>query len=248
MMLSKEVHNFAEKDAEQIAQSLKNVKYLSHTLDKSDSVIDRMPPDRIFSVRVQCLFKTLDKTYRLCWKYIVDDEVQIDPDLNMLVMSLSKAIYGEGKMKLHYSRIDEDGVRKELSDTDVGAATRIKASKAIMAADEEDDIIVDDLDLPEDLPSSDGEFADDIDDLSDQVDDIQDSLDDMVEDQPTIEIDNNISGHYIAECDNCHGIFISALMESDQKVDSISGICPLCEKESDALIKWIVKDVERDDN
>lgn len=64
------------------------------------------------------------------------------------------------------------------------------------------------------------------------------------EDSPSIETDNNIAGHYIAECNRCHGVFISALMESDQHVEFLSGVCPLCEKESDQYIKWVIKPVE----
>ena len=64
------------------------------------------------------------------------------------------------------------------------------------------------------------------------------------EDSPGIETDNNIAGHYIAECNRCHGVFISALMESDQHVEFLSGVCPLCEKESDQYIKWVIKPVE----
>ncbi len=65
--------------------------------------------------------------------------------------------------------------------------------------------------------------------------------DNMVEDDPDIEVDNNIENHYIAECDICHGIFISAVVESDQDVQSITGICPLCGKESDQNLNWVVK-------
>ena len=64
------------------------------------------------------------------------------------------------------------------------------------------------------------------------------------EDSPSIETDNNIAGHYIAECNRCHGVFISALMESDQHVEFLSGVCPLCEKESDQYIKWVIKPVK----
>ena len=64
------------------------------------------------------------------------------------------------------------------------------------------------------------------------------------EDGPSIETDNNIAGHYIAECNRCHGVFISALMESDQHVEFLSGVCPLCEKESDQYIKWVIKPVK----
>lgn len=118
----------------------------------------------------------------------------------------------------------------------------IKASSAIMAADDDDafDALTND-------DVSDDSFGDSIDDLSNQVEDLQDSIDDVTEDNVTIDTDNNISNHYIAECDNCHGIFISAVIESDQHVKSISGVCPLCEKESSQLLKWIIRDVADDD-
>lgn len=89
-------------------------------------------------------------------------------------------------------------------------------------------------------------FNDNIDDLSDQIDELQDSIDDIEPDSPNIELDNNIANHYIAECDLCHGVFISAMVESNQEVEAISGICPLCEKESEQYLKWIIKDISED--
>ena len=62
------------------------------------------------------------------------------------------------------------------------------------------------------------------------------------QDGATIEVDNNIANHLIAECQNCHGIFISAMIASDQVVESINGVCPLCSKETEQFLKWIVKD------
>ena len=62
------------------------------------------------------------------------------------------------------------------------------------------------------------------------------------QDGTTIEVDNNIVNHLIAECQNCHGIFISAMIASDQPVESINGICPLCNKNTEQFLKWIVKD------
>lgn len=70
------------------------------------------------------------------------------------------------------------------------------------------------------------------------------SVDDIQEDDPTIEIDNNISRHYIAECERCHGIFISSVSVSDQDIDSISGICPLCDHETTQWLNWVVEEVE----
>ena len=70
--------------------------------------------------------------------------------------------------------------------------------------------------------------------------------DTISQDEPAIDTDNNIVNHYIAECDACHGIFISAVVESDQVIDHISGMCPLCQKDSDQKLKWIIKPVETD--
>lgn len=106
----------------------------------------------------------------------------------------------------------------------------ITASRRIVAADENDF-------------ETDYDIADTIDDISDSVDDIQDTIDDIDEDDVDIELDNNIANHYIAECDRCHGIFISAMIESDQDVEKISGTCPLCDKETDQYLKWIVKSI-----
>ena len=83
---------------------------------------------------------------------------------------------------------------------------------------------------------------DSLDDMQDTLEDIQDDVEDISEDDETIEVDNNISDHYIAECEKCHGIFISAVIESDESVESIHGKCPLCEKDSEQFLKWVVKD------
>lgn len=87
------------------------------------------------------------------------------------------------------------------------------------------------------------EFLDDS--FEEPVDDTSfEDENDIHEDDPTIEIDNNISGHYIAECERCHGVFISAVTESDQEVESISGICPLCDHETTQWLNWVVVDVK----
>lgn len=114
----------------------------------------------------------------------------------------------------------------------------IKRSQRITAA-EEDEFETDDLMYDEDEG-----LGDTLDDIADNVEDIQDSMDDVREDDIDIEVNNNIEGHYIAECNNCHGVFISAVVESDQEIDHVSGICPLCEKESEQYLKWIIKSVE----
>lgn len=113
----------------------------------------------------------------------------------------------------------------------------MKIHKRIYAAEDEFDI-TDDM-----IESTDG-FEDTLDTLADNVQDVQDTVDEIQEDDTNIEIDNNIADHYIAECERCHGVFISAVIESDQDINSITGICPLCDHETTQDLKWIIKDVE----
>lgn len=82
-------------------------------------------------------------------------------------------------------------------------------------------------------------------DILNEEDDLgldEDMGEDGQQDGSTIDVDNNITNHLIAECQNCHGIFISAMLASDQIIESISGVCPLCSKETEQFLKWIVKD------
>lgn len=87
-------------------------------------------------------------------------------------------------------------------------------------------------------------IQDTLDDVQDSVDDMQDAVEDVEEDAVNIDTDNNISNHYIVECEMCHGIFISAMTESEQEVSEISGVCPLCEEDTTQRIKWVIHDVE----
>ena len=114
--------------------------------------------------------------------------------------------------------------------------TKNRASK-ITAADEDfetEDFETEDFEDPD--------IEDSLDDMADTIDDIQDDIDDIEEDDVSIEVENNITDHYIAECEKCKGIFISAVVESDQELTSISGVCPLCEAEGEQLLKWVIKD------
>jgi hypothetical protein len=105
-------------------------------------------------------------------------------------------------------------------------SAKVTASTRIVAADED-------------------AVADSLDDLSDSVDDLQDDMEEIREDDPNIEIENNIENHFIAECGSCGGIFISAMLQSDQEIDHITGICPLCERETNQYLKWVIKKVSR---
>lgn len=92
----------------------------------------------------------------------------------------------------------------------------------------------------EDPDADEGTEDEDVDNLDEPLDD------ELQQDSSTIEIDNNITNHLIAECQNCHGIFISAMIASDQLIDSINGVCPLCNKDTEQSLLWIVKDYPED--
>lgn len=115
--------------------------------------------------------------------------------------------------------------------------------KSIFAAEDDNDMTIDDEfddfgepDIDSDEGIEDAEIEEPVEPL------------DVQEDDSNVEIYNNISNHYIVECENCHGIFISALTESDQEVEGIKGICPLCEKETTQYAKWIVRELEEEED
>lgn len=126
---------------------------------------------------------------------------------------------------------------KKNKKIEANTSKSVMRRKKIMAAVGDDDF---DMDIDE-MEDTDG-IMDAIDDVADDVEDIQDAVDDIKDDQVEIAINNNIADHYIAECDSCNGIFISAVVESDQDIDHVSGVCPLCGKETDQYLKWIIKD------
>lgn len=169
-----------------------------------------------------------DKTINLSFEYVVsDDEIYCSDDVG----SLAKLI----KSKL-------------LGDVTAAASDRPLTSVAVTAADDDEDTeepAVDDFSGFDEFDEfgDPADIADSVDDLADSVDELQDRIDETDPDEVNIDIDNNIDGHYIAECERCHGVFISAVVESDQVVDSISGICPLCEKETTQYLKWVIKAV-----
>lgn len=96
----------------------------------------------------------------------------------------------------------------------------------------------------EDFMNDPYDFSEAVDDLAENVQEVQDTIDDMDEDDPSIEVNNNIEDHLIAECERCHGIFISAILQSDMEIDHVTGTCPLCGRESNQYLKWVVKPAE----
>lgn len=110
----------------------------------------------------------------------------------------------------------------------VHAKTNFDSKRRIFA---DENVFADELDF--DAPDLDASDAEDI---------HEDMGEDGQQDNTAIDIDNNITNHLIAECENCHGIFISAMLASDQVIDSINGVCPLCNKDTEQALKWIIKD------
>ena len=138
---------------------------------------------------------------------------------------------------------DSKGIYSDCDVSEVSEAilSAIRGT-TITAADENEDAMgFDDPSFEDDFGA---EFGDDEDLIVDENLEVEDEEYEDPESDPAIETDNNIAGHYIVECDRCHGVFISALMESEQPVEYLTGICPLCEKESDQYVKWVVKSVE----
>lgn len=86
-------------------------------------------------------------------------------------------------------------------------------------------------------------ILDAVDDVADSVEEIQDNIEDVHEDYVDIAVNNNITDHYIAECERCQNVFISAVIRTEEDVESVHGVCPLCHEETDQYLKWYIKDV-----
>ena len=127
-------------------------------------------------------------------------------------------------------------VKKNVNKVKASSDTSKSKKVYVKAAEGDDDAFMDEMEDDESL-------MDAIDDVADNVEDLQDSVDDIQEDEVEIMINNNIADHYIAECERCNGVFISAVVESDQVIDHVSGTCPLCGKDTDQYLKWVIKSV-----
>lgn len=230
MKVSQQIKMYATDDIASIIKMASHksgidFKLKSLKFDMDSYEIDSKSEEEDVSVMAIASVEGDGESFEFHWEYLIDgDDIYIEDSERELANSMC-------------NRFKESKKR-------VTSSVNTRGKSRIVAADEDFDELTDD----EEPVVDDGEgFTDSIDDLSDQVDDIQDQVDDIQEDGVTIDTDNNISNHYIAECDNCHGIFISAVIESDQKVDKITGVCPLCEKESEQYLRWVVKDVNNDD-
>lgn len=119
---------------------------------------------------------------------------------------------------------------------------RIATFKPVMAAEEEmseNPFELDDVDSMQDT----------VEDMSDTLDDIQDAIEDTdtAPSDTVLDMENNISDHYVAECERCHEVFISAVVESETPVDSVEGECPCCHEHTTQYLKWIIRDVKNEE-
>lgn len=185
-----------------------------------------------------------EDSFDLTWEYIVTgDDVYVSGDPESIAESILNAY--------EYHKHHLTGSKKIYSNTRIKSirkgkgSTRIK-NKYIVAA-EGDELEEDDESLSNNQYNTgegfEADFAESVDDLADTAEELQDAIEDIEEDDVDIEIDNNIADHYIAECDICLGVFISATEESNQEVEKTAGICPLCGKESEQYLKWVIKSI-----
>lgn len=211
MKTSEYIKQYADEDANSAIEGFNKRNNKSATI--SDVSVSKLTNGKYEAVATA----TVDgNDFNLNWNYTIDNDGYVDSDLD------TEQLYGC------------------LSETAEAIESAIASSKtAITAADDDPDA---DLSEPADndfiYDDGDDSVSDNLDDIADSVEDLQDSVEDIDEDDLQIDMDNNISDHYIAECDNCHGIFISSMIVSDQDVDSISGICPICDKDSTQYLKW----------
>lgn len=179
-----------------------------------------------------------------------DVQIVLDIDGDQQAVNFQYYLQPDGNVELSD---DLDNVIQSV-DSRIMPGQNTADLQTITAADDfdSDDFDDDDFDeiphepVEDDTVADDDSITDTLNDMSEQLDDLQDDITDPSnEDDINIDINNNIDNHYIAECEKCHGIFISSLIASDQRVESIHGVCPLCDKESDQYLKWIVEAVEQ---
>lgn len=178
-----------------------------------------------------------------------DVQIVLDIDGDQQAVNFQYYLQPDGNVELSD---DLDNVIRSVDNRIMSEQSTVNLQTITAADDFDSDDFDDDFDeiphapVEDDTVADDDSITDTLNNMSEQLDDLQDDISDPSnEDDINIDINNNIDNHYIAECEKCHGIFISSLIASDQRVESIHGVCPLCDKESDQYLKWIVEAVEQ---
>lgn len=225
MSLTSEMHRIAKEDINDIVSMLNEDGF------KTSVVSMESDPDEIdekMTQQIHAVLKINGETKDVDFKY----EINLSPD----------TVYIQKPCEEIVSDIERSVKNRVSESMRISKSASSVTSSSITAAD--DDFESDDFSDETDPTDSTDSLSDNIDDIADTVEDIQDTIDDVQEDDVNIQVENNISDHYIAECERCHGIFISSVIRSEQPLEKISGTCPLCDRQTDQYLKWVVKDVK----
>ena len=228
MSLTSEMHRIAKEDINDIVSMLNEDGF------KTSVVSMESDPDEIdekMTQQIHAVLKINGETKDVDFEY----EINLSPD----------TVYIQKPCEEIVSDIERSVKNRVSESMRISKSASSVTSSSITAADDdfESDDFSDETD-PTDPTDSTDSLSDNIDDIADTVEDIQDTIDDVQEDDVNIQVENNISDHYIAECERCHGIFISSVIRSEQPLEKISGTCPLCDRQTDQYLKWVVKDVK----
>lgn len=223
------VMSMAQEDAKYIADRLMQKHTVVDVKDiKVTKVSDAAVDAEEIEYNVQIVLDIDDDQQAVNFQYYLqpDGNVELSEDLDNVIQSVDNRIMSEQSTVNLQTITAADDFDSDDFDADFDEIPHEPV---------EDDTVADD-----------DSITDTLNNMSEQLDDLQDGITDPSnEDDINIDINNNIDNHYIAECEKCHGIFISSLIASDQRVESIHGVCPLCDKESDQYLKWIVEAVEQ---
>ena len=225
MSLTSEMHRIAREDINDIVSMLNEDGF------KTSVVSMESDPDEIdekITQQIHAVLKINGETKDVDFEY----EINLSPD----------TVYIQKPCEEIVSDIERSVKNRVSESMRISKSASSVTSSSITAAD--DDFESDDFSDETDPTDSTDSLSDNIDDIADTVEDIQDTIDDVQEDDVNIQVENNISDHYIAECERCHGIFISSVIRSEQPLEKISGTCPLCDRQTDQYLKWVVKDVK----
>ena len=226
------IYDSVDQIASEDANTIKNILHDKYNMDVSVDSIDFKQTGNDNAV-AYITFKDLNTQK----KYTIRMDYDISESNDSLYVSQDRTCDDAAKAL-------KDGKTSSLL-TESSSITSSSKTR-ILGAEEDFDNDSEVDDDEEEFQEDDDSFKENLDEMSDQIEELQDSIDDIQEDDPIIDTDNNIDNHYIAECERCHGIFISAVTESDQHIEYISGMCPLCEHDTNQYLKWIIRSANSD--
>lgn len=244
-----EIERYAQFDFDMACDEADKKWALDPQLIDMDIKLMSLPEDEIQTYNITGTFLVEGLEFKVTYSCIDDpnkDELEFQEFTGMTLHDAFR--------KRYYESMNQPEDAKYFADR--LAKSGIQAATAIMAADDDDPF----ADMGFDEPTDDGpeggpeggdlapqgdtdDVNDTLDDMADTLDDLNDALEDVEEDDVDIDIDNNISDHFIAECEKCKGVFITAIEETDQEIEKITGTCPLCDEECDQYIKWVIKEL-----